>query len=87
MEGSVPRIKKRVKVITASADPYVKNLLENISEGKRVLNPQKGEKIFSQGDQADAIFLYSKWQSKDYGGVSGGKGSRHRDDWRSQLPR
>jgi CRP/FNR family transcriptional regulator, cyclic AMP receptor protein len=48
---------KRTKVITTLADPYVKNLLEHISEGKRVWNPQKGEKIFSQGDRADAIFF------------------------------
>jgi CRP/FNR family transcriptional regulator, cyclic AMP receptor protein len=60
----VPRMKKRVRVITASADPYVKNLLENISEGKRVLNPKKGEKIFSQGDQADAIFFIQSGKVK-----------------------
>jgi len=60
----VPRMKKRVKVITASTDPYVKNLLENISEGKRVLNPQKGEKVFSQGDQADAIFFIQSGKVK-----------------------
>jgi len=57
-------MKKRVKVITALADPYVKNLLENISEGKRVLNPQKGEKIFSQGEQADAIFFIQSGKVK-----------------------
>jgi len=57
-------MKKRVKVITASADPYVKNLLENIAEGKRVLDAQKGEKIFSQGDQADAIFFIQSGKVK-----------------------
>jgi hypothetical protein len=41
-------MKKTAKTTTPSADPYVKNILENISEGKRVLNPQKGEKILSQ---------------------------------------
>jgi CRP/FNR family cyclic AMP-dependent transcriptional regulator len=53
----VARMKRTAKVITTLADPYVKNLLEHISEGKRVWNPQKGEKIFSQGDRADAIFF------------------------------
>jgi CRP/FNR family cyclic AMP-dependent transcriptional regulator len=60
----VPRMKRRAKAITTLADPYVKNLLENISEGKRVLNPQKGEKIFSQGDQADAIFFIQSGKVK-----------------------
>jgi len=27
-------------------DPYVANLLDKISEGKRVLNPKKAQKIF-----------------------------------------
>src|SRR5439155_724539 len=53
---SVPRMKKTPRAITTLADPYVQNLLKNISEGKRVLNHAKGEKIFSQGDRADAIF-------------------------------
>jgi CRP/FNR family transcriptional regulator, cyclic AMP receptor protein len=61
---AVPRIKKTTKVITGLADPYVKNLLEHISEGKRVWNPQKGEKIFSQGDQADAIFYVQSGRVK-----------------------
>ena len=60
----MPRMKKRVTGITASTDPYVKNLLENISEGKRVLNPAKGEKIFSQGDRADAIFFIQSGKVK-----------------------
>ena len=53
----MPGMKRRAKVIATMADPYVNNLLEKISEGKRLLNAQKGEKIFSQGDQADAIFF------------------------------
>jgi CRP/FNR family transcriptional regulator, cyclic AMP receptor protein len=60
----VPGMKKTAKVITTSADPYVENLFENISEGKRVLNPAKGEKIFSQGDQADAIFFIQSGKVK-----------------------
>ena len=57
-------MKKTARISTALADPYVDNLLEKISEGKRVLNPQKGEKIFSQGDQADAIFFIQSGKVK-----------------------
>ena len=60
----MPGMKKTLKVITTSADPYVENLLQNISEGKRVLNPAKGEKIFSQGDRADAIFFIQSGKVK-----------------------
>ncbi|PYS55449.1 MAG: Crp/Fnr family transcriptional regulator [Acidobacteria bacterium] len=50
-------MKKLAKMPAPSVDPHVTNLLEKISEGKSVLNLQKGEKIFSQGDRADAIFF------------------------------
>jgi CRP/FNR family transcriptional regulator, cyclic AMP receptor protein len=60
----VPRTKRKAKVVTALTDPYVKNLLEHISEGKRVWNLQKGEKIFSQGDRADAIFYIQSGRVK-----------------------
>jgi CRP/FNR family cyclic AMP-dependent transcriptional regulator len=59
----VARMKRTAKVITL-AEPYVKNLLDYISEGKRVWNPQKGEKIFSQGDRADAIFFIQSGKVK-----------------------
>ena len=48
---------KNVATRIALAEPHVTNLLEKILEGKRVLNIQKGEKIFSQGDRADALFF------------------------------
>jgi len=54
----VPRMKKHARVTTTSVDPYVENLLQRISEGKRILNAQKGDKVFSQGELADAIFLF-----------------------------
>jgi CRP/FNR family cyclic AMP-dependent transcriptional regulator len=57
-------MKKAVKVPTTLADPYVAHLLEKISEGKRVLNSQKGEKLFSQGDRADAIFFIQSGKVK-----------------------
>ena len=70
----MPRIKKRTtKIITGLADPYVKNLLEHISEGKRVWNPPKGEKIFSQGDRADAIFYIQSGRVKITVGSAAGK--------------
>jgi len=62
-------MKKTAKVITTSADPYVENLLQNISEGKRVLKPAKGEKIFSQGDRADAIFFIQSGKVKITEGI------------------
>jgi CRP/FNR family cyclic AMP-dependent transcriptional regulator len=44
-------------VTSTPVDPYVTTLLEKISEGKRAVNLQKGESIFSQGDGADAIYF------------------------------
>ena len=49
---------------TKAADPYVMNLLEKISEGKHILNTRKGETIFSQGDDADAIFFIQSGKVK-----------------------
>src|SRR5437867_8816350 len=66
-------MKKTPRVITTLADPYVQNLLKNISEGKRVLNPAKGEKIFSQGDRADAIFFIQSGKVKITVVSAGGK--------------
>ena len=61
----MPRtVKKVAKIPTTQADPYVTNLLEKILDGKRVLNPQKGEKVFSQGDRADAIFFIQSGKVK-----------------------
>ena len=58
------RTKKAAQIPTTAADPYVMNLLEKISEGKRILNTGKGETIFSQGDPADAIFLIQSGKVK-----------------------
>src|SRR5881409_139690 len=38
-------------------DLYVVKLLGKISEGKRVMSCRKGEKVFSQGVHADAIYF------------------------------
>lgn len=60
----MPRMKKTAKMTARVVDPYVAKLLEKISEGKRVLNPKKGEKIFSQGERADAIFFLQSGKVK-----------------------
>jgi CRP/FNR family cyclic AMP-dependent transcriptional regulator len=39
------------------ADPYIADLLENIAEGKTILQLGKDEKVFSQGDTAEAIYF------------------------------
>jgi len=38
-------------------DPYIPDLLENIAEGKTILQLEKDEKVFSQGDTAEAIYF------------------------------
>jgi CRP/FNR family cyclic AMP-dependent transcriptional regulator len=60
----VPRTKIAVKKRVAPIDPYVMNLLADISEGKRVLKSPKGERIFSQGDQSDAVFFIQSGRVK-----------------------
>jgi CRP-like cAMP-binding protein len=54
-------------------DPYVSALLGKISEGKRVLNIPKGEFVFSQGDNADAIYFIESGRIKISVVSSGGK--------------
>ncbi len=54
----------KVATVATSTDPYVTNLLEKISEGKRVMSVRKGEKIFSQGDRADAIYFVQSGRVK-----------------------
>src|SRR5436189_352405 len=49
--------KNEVSASIAAIDAYVAVLLEKISEGKRVISLQKGKRIFSQGDRADAIYF------------------------------
>jgi CRP/FNR family cyclic AMP-dependent transcriptional regulator len=56
--------KKAAKVTSTPIDPYVAILLEKISEGKQVLSLPKGEKIFAQGDCADAIFFIQSGKVK-----------------------
>jgi CRP/FNR family cyclic AMP-dependent transcriptional regulator len=60
----LPRLKKVVSLKTPAVDPYVMQLLGNITEGKRVLTFRKTERIYSQGDVADAIFLIQSGKVK-----------------------
>jgi CRP/FNR family cyclic AMP-dependent transcriptional regulator len=73
MEAHLPRLKKPVSVKTPAIDPYVMQLLGKITDGKRVLTFRKGEKIYSQGDVADAIFLIQSGKVKMTVVSSGGK--------------
>jgi len=45
------------------AGPYVTNLLENISDGKHVLNPQKGEKISSVRPIGPTLSYWEAWKA------------------------
>ena len=58
------RAKKASKALPRRIDNYVTALLEKISAGKQVLNLPKGEKIFSQGESADAIFFIQSGKVK-----------------------
>jgi CRP/FNR family transcriptional regulator, cyclic AMP receptor protein len=60
----MPRAKKALIVIPPRIDPYVAKLLEKILNGKRVLTLPKGERIFAQGDRADAIFFIQSGKVK-----------------------
>src|ERR1041384_3938429 len=53
----MPTAKKAVKIRSAQVDPYVTVLLQQITEGKHVLNLRKRQKVFSQGDRADSIYF------------------------------
>ena len=53
----MPAAKKTAKVSSSLIDPYAKALLKTISNGKHVMSVRKGEKIFSQGDPANAIYF------------------------------
>src|SRR5437667_9183984 len=53
----VPMAKRAPKQCPPPTDLYVSQLLEKISDGKHVMSFRKGEKVFSQGAQADAIYF------------------------------
>src|SRR5580765_1656753 len=61
---SMPKPNVAAKRPALPIDPYVTNLLEKTTEGKRILTSKKGDKIFSQGDPADAIFFIQSGKVK-----------------------
>ncbi|HLH31781.1 MAG TPA: cyclic nucleotide-binding domain-containing protein, partial [Terriglobia bacterium] len=67
----MPRAKKASKAPTI--DPYVMTLLQNIVEDKTVLTLKKGERIFEQGDKADAIYFVESGRIKISVVSAGGK--------------
>lgn len=67
----MPHAKNKLKAPTI--DPYVMSLLQNILEGKTVLAPKRGERIFDQGDRADAIFFVESGKVKISVVSAGGK--------------
>ena len=69
----MPRAKKVLTVTPNRIDPYVAKLLEKIVGGKRVLTLPKGERIFAQGDPADAIFFIQSGKVKISVVSAGGK--------------
>jgi CRP-like cAMP-binding protein len=52
---------------------YLTLLLEKISEGKRTLDPKVGQKLFSQGDAAEAVFFLESGKVKMSVVSAGGK--------------
>jgi len=60
----VPRAKKAAKTPITLPSADVRDILETISKGKQVLNFKKGEKLFTQGDRADAIFFVQSGKVK-----------------------
>jgi CRP/FNR family cyclic AMP-dependent transcriptional regulator len=55
---------KKAGRIQSEADPYVKDLLEKIEEGKTILQLRKDETVFSQGDSAEAIYFIQSGEVK-----------------------
>jgi CRP-like cAMP-binding protein len=64
MEAHMPRVKRAVSLKAPDIDPYVMQILGKITEGKRVLTFRKAQRIYSQGDPADAIFLIQSGKVK-----------------------
>ncbi len=54
---SMQEAKKITKLNFTEIDPHVESLLKSIVVGKHVLQLQKNTPVFSQGDQADAIYF------------------------------
>jgi len=55
--STLKTLKAKPRPPESIGDPYITDLLKNISEGKTVLQLAKDEKVFSQGDMAEAIYF------------------------------
>jgi CRP-like cAMP-binding protein len=55
---------KTLKLHVIGIDPHVESLLKSIATGKQVLQFQKNETAFSQGDPADSIFFIQSGKVK-----------------------
>jgi len=60
----MPKTQRSLKGTPFVTGPHVTTLLEQISEGKTLLNVHKGRKIFSQGEKADAIYFIESGKVK-----------------------
>lgn len=59
------RTKKPARVgASGPVDPSVRTLLGEISDGKRLIRPEAGEKLFAQGDRAEEVFFIDRGQVK-----------------------
>jgi CRP/FNR family transcriptional regulator, cyclic AMP receptor protein len=58
------KLRKITKLKATQSDPYVQRMLENIVEGKKVLNLRKGIKLFSQGAEANALYFIQSGRVK-----------------------
>src|SRR3989454_9297399 len=55
---------RKTRQFKSNVDPYVTDLLENIVEGKTILQLGKDVKVFSQGDSAEAIYFIQNGKVK-----------------------
>src|SRR5438093_2725818 len=55
---------RKTRQSKSNVDPYVTDLLENIVEGKTILQLGKDVKVFSQGDSAEAIYFIQNGKVK-----------------------
>ena len=60
----VPARRPAPRATAPAADLYVATLLGKIAAGKQELNVRKGVKVFSQGDDADAIYFVATGKVK-----------------------
>jgi len=56
--------KKRVRSGPGPIDPGVRSLLKSLSQGKHLLRPKVGQKLFDQGEPGDAIFFIEQGKVK-----------------------